>query len=294
MSAELAFCWTVLTFVDTPFLESHVGTPWGKNLPHPLSPVPTKIRSKFQLLSLYSRGRPFQRCICQSRILCPSRRNRRGNPVPGDVALLRGMDGILTQFLYIRNSLGVAETKDANRDLTRLYVDLKSALQGCPAATIWNHSELDVHSQNNWLFGNGLRVLWVARHLGTAFDTIGLDTSLLNAPRDCPAATVWNHLELDVRVQNLWLFANGSDILWAARHCSTACNHILLSFSVLGALLSCTAWPQFGTTWNLMCICKVPGFLHMDLVFYGLPDLATLLATLHALIDINACTMSTS
>ena len=63
------------------------------------------------------------------------------------------MGGILTQFLY-----GVAETKDANRDLTRLHVDLQSALRGCPAATIWNHSELDVHSQTNWLFGNGFRV----------------------------------------------------------------------------------------------------------------------------------------
>ena len=40
---------------------------------------------------------------------------------------------------------------------------------------------------------------------------------------------------------------------------------------------------QSGTTWNLMCLCKVHSFLLMGLMFYGLPDIAALLATAYAL-----------
>ena len=67
-------------------------------------------------------------------------------------------------------------------------------------ATIWNHLELDVHMQCSWFFANGSGVLWAARHSGTACDLTRLDISVLCALRGCPAVTIWNHLELDVRM----------------------------------------------------------------------------------------------
>jgi len=41
---------------------------------------------------------------------------------------------------------------------------------------------------------------------------------------------------------------------------------------------------QSGTTWNLMCVCNVRVFLLMGLIFYELPDLAALHATIFVLI----------
>jgi len=41
---------------------------------------------------------------------------------------------------------------------------------------------------------------------------------------------------------------------------------------------------QSETTWNLMCVCNVRVFLLMGLIFYELPDLAALLATIYVLI----------
>ena len=67
-------------------------------------------------------------------------------------------------------------------------------------ARIWNHLGLDVHMQCSSFFSNGSGVLWDARRSGTACDLMRLDISVLYALRGCPAVTIWNHLELDVRM----------------------------------------------------------------------------------------------
>ena len=97
----------------------------------------------------------------------------------------------------------------------------------CPAATTWNHLELDVRMQSNWLSAYKFHVLGVAWYSGTAFDSIFVSV----APWCCGTATIWNDLELDVHMQSKWLCTNESLSTGVARHISTARDSIRLYIS---------------------------------------------------------------
>ena len=81
-----------------------------------------------------------------------------------------------------------------------LFINLLYSPRGCRVTTIWNHLELHVHLKSNTLLISGFVAIRGARHISIACDPIHLYTGLPYALLGCPAATIWNHLELDVHM----------------------------------------------------------------------------------------------
>ena len=103
----------------------------------------------------------------------------------------------------------------------RLFINLLYSPLGCRATTIWNHLELHVHLRSNRLLISESFALCGARHI-IACDTIHLYIGLPYALLGCPVATIWNHLELDERMQSNWFFAYGSRVLGVVRYSGMA------------------------------------------------------------------------
>ena len=113
-------------------------------------------------------------------------------------------------------TLGVDRYFATACDTTSLNIGLLYSHLCCPAATVWNHLELESCNRSKVFFAYGSRVLGVAHYIGSVCDTVRRIIRLLHAPRRCSAATVWNHLELDVPMQNKWLCTNESLVIRVA------------------------------------------------------------------------------
>jgi hypothetical protein len=119
-------------------------------------------------------------------------------------------------FAYGSRILGVAHYIGSVCDTVRRIIRLLHAPRRCSAATVWNHLELESCNRSNEFFAYGSRVLEVTHYIGTVCDTVRHIIRLLHALRRCSAATVWNHLELYVPMQNKWLCTNVSLVIRVA------------------------------------------------------------------------------
>jgi hypothetical protein len=113
------------------------------------------------------------------------------------------LDVLLHCISILHNSLrasGVAWPKcNKGHSVSLLGITL-SARHECPVGKIWNDWELDERFHNNSITYNSLCALDVVWPNCSTGHSVFLLCFMLSTRLGCPAATIWNHWELDVHL----------------------------------------------------------------------------------------------